>query len=62
MKRGNPGESALSKKKLKKRQPKVGLIPFVIFLLVIIAIAALVIPLNVKLEGKESARAVGQNH
>jgi len=50
------------KKKFRKVQTKAGLIPIIIFIGAIIAAAALVIPLSVKLEGQENTRALSQSH
>jgi hypothetical protein len=60
MRRGHPREPSLSKKKLKKSRTKVGLIPIIVFIVVVIAVAALVIPQSIKLEDQENAH--GQGH
>ena len=60
MRKEHPCESALARKKIKKSRAKIGPIPFIIFIAVAIAVAALVIPLNSKLQDQETAHAVGQ--
>jgi hypothetical protein len=54
--------SALSRKKHKKIRTKVGPIPFIFFIILAIAVAALVIPFNLNLQDRENAHAVRQGH